>query len=183
MRVTVFVAGVSLMLSGAGCAVRRVPTTFAEMEKHTPVGTTVYVTTKDGEEVTGTLATISASSISVALRDEPARVVVDANVASIRAKDPLWNGLVIGAGVGGFMIGALSDESCIAPYAAPDCKNVSRGAGILLGAGIGAALGAGFDALHHQRVFRSSPPAGRASVFVAPVVTPDTITVRIFSRF
>jgi len=62
-------------------------------------------------------------------------------------------------------------------------EGVSRGAGVAIGAVIGAALGTGLDALRHRRVFRGTPSAGRASLFIAPVVTPNVVAVRVSSRF
>ncbi|MCA1561868.1 MAG: hypothetical protein LC804_16915 [Acidobacteria bacterium] len=172
-----------MTLSVTGCAGKRVATTFADMEKHVPAGTTVYVTTSDGKEVKGKLATVSGSSMTVSLRDTSTRDFSEADVARIRAKDPLWNGMLIGAALNGFFTFALNDEGCTAPSAAPDCKKVSRGAGAAIGAGIGAALGMGFDALHHQRVFRGTRSPRGASLFIAPVVTPNVAAVRVSSRF
>jgi small nuclear ribonucleoprotein (snRNP)-like protein len=183
MRLRLWVVGVSMSLSVTGCAGKRVATTFTDMAKHVPAGTTVYVTTTDGKEVKGALATVSASSMKVSLRDTSMRDFSDADVTRVRAKDRLWNGLLIGAAVGGFLTFAINDASCIEPYASPDCVKVSRGAGVAIGTALGAAVGTGFDALHHRRVFRGTSSTRGASLFFAPVVTPNVVAVRVSSRF
>lgn len=182
MRLIIW-AVVGLSLSVTGCVGKRVATTFVDMEKRVPSGTTVYVTTSDGKDVKGKLAAVSGSSMKISLRDAATRDFSEADVARISAKDPLWNGMLIGAAVGGFFTFALNDASCIEPYASPGCKKVSRGAGVAIAAGIGAALGMGFDALHHRRVFRGTRSPRGAALFVAPVITPKVAAVRVSSRF
>lgn len=183
MRLITWVVGVSITLAGTGCAGRRVATTFSDMEKRVPAGTTVYLTTRDGTEVKGKLVTVSGSSMNVSLRDAATRDFSEADVARISAKDKLWNGLLIGAALGGFFAFMLNDASCIEPYASPDCKKVPRGAGVAITAGIGAALGTAFDALHHRRVFRGTKSTRGASLFIAPVVAPHVAAVRVSARF
>src|SRR5512141_1634833 len=183
MKLHVCVAGLLMTLSVTACAGNRIPTTFPDMGKRVSEGTTVYVTTTDGKEVQGKLATISASSMTVSLRDRSTRDFGEADVTRIRAKDPLWNGMLIGAAIGGFFTFAMNDASCVEPYAAPDCVKVSRGAGTAIGTVIGAAVGTGFDMLHHRRVFRGTTPRRGASLFIAPVVTPGLLGVRVSSGF
>lgn len=183
MRVHVWTVGLSMMLSVTACAGKRIPTTFTEMAPRVPEGTTVYVTTTDGKEVPGRLAAVSGSSMTVSLRDASTRDFDEADVTRIRVKDPLWNGMLIGAGVGGLFTFALNDAGCVEPYASPSCIKVSRGAGIAIGTAIGAALGTGFDMLHHPHVFRSTNSGRGARLFIAPVVTPTVLGVRVSSRF
>ena len=183
MRLSTGVVGLLVVLSVTSCAGRRVATTFTDIGKHVPAGTTVYVTTTDGTEVQGELATLSVSSMTVSLRNTSTRDFSEAEVTRVRVKDPLWNGMLIGAAVGGFFTFALNDESCTAPNASPDCLKVSRGAGVAIGTAIGAALGTGFDALRHRQVFRATRSTRGASLFIAPVVTPNMAAVRVSSRF
>lgn len=183
MRFGICAVGLSMTLSITGCAGKRVATTFADMGRRVPTGTTVYVTTTDGIEVQGKLSTLSASSMKVQLGDQSTRDFREADVTWIRAKDPLWNGMLIGAAAGGFFSFALNDASCTAPSASPDCRNVSRGAGVAIFTAIGAALGTGFDALLHRRVFRGPRSTSGASLFIEPVVTPKVAAVRVSSRF
>jgi small nuclear ribonucleoprotein (snRNP)-like protein len=182
MRFPAFVAGVSLALSVTGCGGKRVATSFEEMVERAPAGTTVFVTAADGSETTGTLRSVSGRSMQVVLRDASTRDFSEAQVTRIRAKDPLWNGLLIGSALGGFFSFVLNDASCIEPYASSDCQRVSRGASVAIGTGIGGALGAAFDARRHRPLFRA-PEAGRASLLVAPVFTPDRAAVLVALRF
>jgi hypothetical protein len=174
---------VLMLLAGTGCAGRRVATTFTEMESHVTAGTTLYVTTSDGKAVKGTLATVSGSSLKMSLADRSTRDFREVDVARIRTKDTLWNGMLIGAAAGGFLTFAINDGSCIVPYAATDCRKVSRGAGVAIGAAIGAAIGTGVDVLHHRRVFRGTVSAQGASLIVAPVANPHMAAILLSSRF
>jgi hypothetical protein len=119
----------------------------------------------------------------VSLRDASTREFGEADVTRVRAKDPLWNGMLIGAGVVGLLTFALNDASCVEPSASPDCVKVSRAAGIAIGTALGAALGTGFDMLHHRQVFRGTNSGRGASLFVVPVVTPRVLGVRLSSGF
>lgn len=156
MKLRAWVTSVSVLLSLAGCAEKRVATTFTAMEKRVPAGTTVYVTTTNGEHLRGRFADVSASSVKLSLGDGSTRDFTPSDVAEIRMKDPLWNGVLIG-GAAGLMVGAMSDESCTARNASPHCLKISHGAGVAISAGIGATIGAAIDALHHRLVFRGAP--------------------------
>lgn len=182
MRLSAGVLGLLVVLSVTSCAGRRVATTFTDMERHVPPGTTVYVTTADGTEAKGKLATLSVSSMTVSLRNTTTRDFSEAEVTRVRVKDPLWNGMLIGAGIGSLSF-ALGDEGCSAPNASPDCIRVSRGAGIAIGTAMGAALGTVIDALRHRQVFRATRSTRGAALFIAPVVTPNMAAVRVSSRF
>jgi hypothetical protein len=80
-------------------------------------------------------------------------------------KDSTWNGALIGAGlgaIGGFLLGAVIVECS-------ECAgfNVRLTFGVV-GAGAGAAIGAGIDARVHQRSRVWAPPP-RRRVRIAPV--------------
>lgn len=183
MKLITCLIAFSITLAATGCSAKRVPTTFSAMEKRAPAGTTVYVTTSAGNEFKGTLAEVSGSSMKISLRDASTQDFTEADVARIRAKDKLWNGMLIGAGIGGVFAFMLNDAGCVEPYAQPDCKDVSRAAGVAVTAGIGAAVGALFDALHHRRVFRGPRPGRGTSVFVAPLLPSGGAVIRVSSRF
>jgi hypothetical protein len=77
----------------------------------------------------------------------------------------------------------MNDESCSAPIPAPDCRDVSRGAGVAIGTLVGAAIGAGVDALHQQPVFRNPGPAGGTAVWITPVLAPGHAAIVVRARF
>jgi hypothetical protein len=95
-----------------------------------------------------------------ALAAEPARPQAPA-----RRKDSLWNGALIGASLGA-IAGFLTSEAIVecsecAGFNAPLTFGV-------LGAGAGAALGAGIDALHSQR---AAPPYHSSRVRLTPLMS------------
>ena len=82
-------------------------------------------------------------------------------------KDSLWNGTLVGAGLGA-VLGALGGVALIE---CTECAgfNVPLTFGVL-GAGVGAGIGAGIDALHHQRSPMSRVYRSSRRVTVAPIV-------------
>ncbi len=91
-----------------------------------------------------------------------------------RRKDSLWNGVIIGAGLGA-LVGAAGSPVI------SDCSecsgfNVPLTFGVL-GAGIGAAVGAGIDAL------RNTNAPHRPHVQLAPVLSKDTRGLLALIRF
>lgn len=182
MKLNLLPAGLAVTLSVTGCAGKRV-TTFSEMDKRVPAGTTVYVTTVGGQEIKGKVVTVAGSSMKISLRDAAMREFSEADVARVRAKDPLWNGILIGAAVGATPAVLLFEPGCVEPFAVPDCKTVSRGAGVAISAGMGAGVGLLWDVLHRRRVFHGAQPARRTSVVIAPVFGSKAAGIRVSSRF
>ena len=82
-------------------------------------------------------------------------------------KDPLWNGVLIGAGLGA-VIGSFAAS---AAFECHECTgfNVPLTFGVI-GAGAGAAIGAAIDAWRHPRSRTPSPSAHTRRVVVAPVI-------------
>jgi hypothetical protein len=94
-----------------------------------------------------------------------------------RRRDSLWNGVIIGAGLGA-IAGAVSGT------AIADCSecagfNVPLTFGVL-GAGIGAALGAGIDALHETR---GNPLGPTRHVRLSPVLGEEKRGLMAWIRF
>jgi hypothetical protein len=81
-------------------------------------------------------------------------------------KDSLWNGALAGAGVGA-IAGVLTGDAIVE---CSECAgfNVALTFGVL-GAGAGAAIGAGIDAARHDRTTSWTPGRSRR-VAVAPVI-------------
>jgi hypothetical protein len=93
-------------------------------------------------------------------------------------KDPLWNGMLIGAGLGA-LIGAFAGD---AAFECSECTgfNVPLTFGVI-GAGAGAAIGAGFDALRHDRT--RVPTTNHRRLTIAPVIGKDVKAMVAFVRF
>ena len=162
-----------------GCAGKRVASDFATLEQRLAPGVTAYVTTMDGGRFRGRVVGVSAASLRLSLPDGAPRDFLPADVSAIRVRDPLRNGLLIGGGVSALMAGILNDEPCVADSAAPGCKKQSRAAGIAVTAGLGAAIGAGIDALHHRRVYDGARPARTARLLLAPTLTRTSVSLRM----
>ncbi len=97
-----------------------------------------------------------------------------------RRKDSLWNGVIIGAGLGA-LVGTLVS------FAVTDCSecagfNVPLTFGVL-GAGAGAGIGAGIDAWRQKRSPLTIPPKGTRRLNVAPVLGKDVRGVVASIRF
>ena len=95
-------------------------------------------------------------------------------------KDSLWNGVIIGAGLGA-LVGTLVS------FAVTDCSecagfNVPLTFGVL-GAGAGAGIGAGVDAWRQKRSPLSIAPKGTRRLSVAPVLGKDVQGVVASIRF
>jgi hypothetical protein len=97
-----------------------------------------------------------------------------------RRKDPLWNGVVIGAGLGA-VVGALVGASA---FECSECTgfNVPLTFGVI-GAGAGAGIGAGIDAVLHQRSPLPHLPGRARRVNVSPVVGKDLKAFVAWIRF
>jgi hypothetical protein len=123
------------------------------------------------------LADLSRQAMAVNARTDGA-----ANAPAIETqprKDPLWNGIVIGAGLGA-LIGAFAGD---AAFECSECTgfNVPLTFGVI-GAGAGAAIGAGVDALLHERTRIPSTKDNRR-LTIAPVIGRDVKAVVAFVRF
>ena len=94
-----------------------------------------------------------------------------------RRRDTLWNGVLVGAGVGA-LLGVVGGQALIE---CSECAgfNVPLTFGVL-GAGVGAGVGAGIDALRHTR---SPIPNTPGHVTVTPVLGKGQRAVVALVRF
>jgi len=124
-------------------------------------GTRVWVTTADGREQEGTVASISPTQLVLSI-DAAARSIALADVRRIEGRDSLKNGIRNGgiagaAALGGFGL-FLSFAMCEVPDGClgNDLGPLARAAA--LGAGVGIASGALIDnAIKGRRLLYSSP--------------------------
>ena len=99
------------------------------------VGPPIIVDLKSGDRLEGKFAALSPSELS--LRNGSAQAAIpraDIRRITTREPDPLTNGILIGAGIGGGIAGAIGPLS-------NDWHPGSRVLMALMGAGIGAAIG------------------------------------------
>jgi hypothetical protein len=132
------------------------PTVSLPDDIHT--GDTVVVSTLDGQSLRGRLESLSPAEITVLTRDGRRETLSAARVGRIVVKDPIRNGLIIGAGVG------LAAGIAGAELVNTICENESGGCPSVffilggIGAAAGAAIGAGIDGVR-QRVALDLTPA------------------------
>jgi len=147
---------VCAVLLPQGVSAQTIATSFAALQKLLTTGETVFVTDTDGHRTKGEVANISPSSLIILT--PAARTFATTNVSEIQRSNSLKNGaligLVVGAAVGAAGIAAMCADG-------PNC-----GPWLGIGAesaGIGAAVGAGIDALVGKggRVLYRSPQVAR----------------------
>lgn len=135
---------------------------FEELRQVLKNGQSVVVTDASGQRTRGKVADVSPSSLVVVTPE--ARTFAMSSVAEIRGADTVRSGaltgLGVGAGAGLAMVAAMCADG---PDCGPSVQVVS------IAAGIGAAIGAGIDALLNNRgrvLYRSRQPA--FSLTIAP---------------
>jgi hypothetical protein len=126
-----------------------------------PQGTRVWVTTGDGREQEGTLASISSSELILVV-GAATQSIPFASVRRLEARDSLVNGMRNGAIVGGAALGGFGVFVSHALCEIPDGCFPQDLAPILLLAGMGAGAGIAAGALvdhviEGRRVLYSSP--------------------------
>ena len=134
---------------------------FEQLRQALTIGQTIVVTDTTGQRTKGTLAEVIAVPPSLTIVGRGRRTFPADAVLEIRRPDGLWNGALIGAGVG---IGLATWDYVIDP------SEPGNAAVFGVSIGVGAAIGAGIDALRRggQLLYRSGPLTTRFSV--SPIV-------------
>jgi opacity protein-like surface antigen len=139
--------GLAFILA-SGAASAQVP--GGPLPNDIPAGEQVVVSTMDGHSLKGRVQTLSPSEITILTRDGRRETLSAPRVGRIVVKDPVRNGVLIGTGVGvaaGIAGAALVEAIC--ENETGGCPSVFFILGGI-GAGAGAALGAGIDGLNHR---------------------------------
>jgi hypothetical protein len=143
------------------------PTVAGSLAGKVKSGDTVYVLDRSSREITGVFGKLSDSTLTLMvngdLRDFP---LDDIRQLTRRGGDPLWNGIFVGALIGGVGSGAASQDIKLA----------------ISGAVLYGAVGAVVDKLVEGRVviYRA---AGAKSVAVLPLLEGRRRGVRVSLRF
>ena len=144
-------------------------------------GDDVYVTDTSGDESRVRVAAVSPVSLT-ARNGNQLRVLMSSDIREIKRtrRDPVTNGLAIGI-VSGFGSSALYLLAVCREGV--DCSSI--GTPLIAGAtGLGAAIGVTIDALIRKReTIYQNPAAGRRSLSVVPVVTPERKAVVVTLAF
>jgi hypothetical protein len=184
MTRALIVLGLCLAAPAASMA-QGIATTFQELRLLVRPGDSVTVIDINGQEVSGKITDLSASSLVLTANDRP-REWRETEVATIRQRrgDSLANGALIGLG-----IGAGVSAIGIAAWVNSDTYEgeVTAGEAVavtLLYGGLGAGIGTGIDALITRRkvVFERHSASG-VTVQIAPLLTPTRAAARVSIGF
>ena len=161
------VAAVSLAAATVSAAEAQVAGSFDQLQLLVGPEDRVTVTDSTGQELTGSIASLSPASLTLLVEGSP-RVFDEADVGDIRQRRPdsLKNGAIHG-----LSIGAILGAVAIGVAYQGEGTGAAIGMGALIYGGIGAGIGAGVDALIEGRrvIYRSSGSARRLTV--APLVS------------
>jgi hypothetical protein len=144
-------------------------------------GTKIVVTLKTGEKQIGDFRRATADDVTIAVRpkesgehvrEETLPKALLATVAT--AADPVWNGALIGAGVG---TGLAMWDYLIDP------SEPGNAAIFTVAIGLGTAIGAGIDALVNRRGKLLFASPRQAAVTISPLLGKDQQGVLVSVRF
>lgn len=141
---------------------------FPELPDHIKAGNTVSIVEPNGERITGKIADLTSSSLTLLLEDGKKKTFPEVDVRRIVVRDSRRNGALIGLAAGaipGAILGFWARAACEGEDACAALMPLVSGA---FYGGIGAAIGAGIDGVINKTidVSRQQP----ASLTVAPVV-------------
>ena len=139
-RLSFSAVAVFVILAPRPAPAQPVATSFEELRQVLKNGQAVVVTDASGRRARGRVADVSRSSLVV--RVPEARTFTEGTVKEIRSPDTLRSGALTGLGIGAGAGLAMVAAMC---YDGADCGPSAQVVGIA--GGIGAAIGAGIDAL------------------------------------
>jgi hypothetical protein len=146
--VKVFVFTLMMFLLKPGQASAQQARSFEQLQVLVKPGDKVYVTDTSGTESKGRITGLSTTSLQIQANGMT-RDLMETEVARIRQwrQDSLRNGALIGAGAGLALSIAFITTLCD-----DDCRGEWAVLGVMFYSGVGAAAGAGIDALiPHKR--------------------------------
>jgi hypothetical protein len=177
------------VMACGGCARHRIATSFAELEKDVKPGQTVYLTSANGDVKKGKLERFTGTSADVNISGGTVRFL-ERDTLRIAVREPLWHGAVIGA-ASGLVLGSAGEQAadfysfCPTAEGLGPCESGMPVRGMLIGAGLGAAIGAGIDALvwRRTRIFDSPQTEKSKSLVLSPLAGRRGVGLRLTARF
>ncbi len=146
--------------------------TIQELSDRLMAGDVVYVRDEGGRETRGVVSELSAASLFLLVDGAPCEIREDGLAQIDRRGDRLKNGMLIGMTIGAVtpaaIIFSLCQQGCDGSDLAA-ATSLSLGWG-LIGGGIGAAAGAGIDALRVGRTTVYVSPRKTSGVTVSPLL-------------
>ena len=163
---------VFVILTPGSSFAQTVQHSFKDLHSVLKTGQTVVVTERDGRQTKRKIGALLPSSLTLLIPEE--QVIPGSSVwKKRRTTDSLWNGTLIGLGVGAG-VGLAAQASCGWP-----CPPLTRTLPIF--AGIGAAVGAGIDAAMNRGhgIPYPSPEGQARRVAVAPLMARHGVLVSV----
>jgi hypothetical protein len=150
-------------------------------------GDQVSVTTGDGKVTKGSIEAVSESSLRL-LRNRVPIEMAQMDVLEIKKKDPIANGVKMGALVGAGIGGGLGVLGALFSCGDADCAPEAV-AGVALSIGISAGIGAGIgtlvDAVSNRNpiVYRPRPRNPTTRIRITPLLSAERKGVRLSLSF
>ena len=186
-RCFVLAAATLTSLTPANAIAQTASNSFEQLQNIVSTGQIVVVTDDTGRKIKGKIASISGSSLVIQSTDR--LIFAESAVTEVRRTDSLWNGTLIGAGVG-FAVFAIGRLNCEANQwncgAARGAENWIPGSPVTgwLGPLAGGIAGALLDrARGNNLIYRGLSHASRPSVSVSPVLGQKLTGVSLLMQF
>ena len=160
---------VLLCASVTPAAAQEIASSFERLTVILQPGDKITVVDVTGQETKGRIATLSRDAMILDTSDGPRRLgELDVATISQRRNDSLVNGAIIGAAAGTAYV--LTALTLLADSDGGDPIIPAAIGATVLFAGLGAAAGAGIDAMiaRHQVIYQRTP--GQKTVSVSPIV-------------
>jgi hypothetical protein len=177
-----FLVALTLLPGGARAQTAEPTEGDWQMTDGLAAGTRIVVTLTTGEKRTGDFRRATADAVTIAVRPQERgehvreETLPKTRIATVvTAADPVWNGALIGAGIG---TGLATWDYLIDP------SEPGNAAIFAVAIGLGTATGAGIDALLNRRGKVLYPsPRHAAGVTVSPLLGKDRQGVLVSIRF
>jgi hypothetical protein len=170
-----------IFLSKPGPASAQEARSFEQLQVLVKPGDSVYVTETGGTESKGRITGLSTTSLQIQANGRT-RDLMETDVARIRQwrQDSLRNGALIGAGAGL----ALS-TAFVATLCDDDCRNGWAVLGVVFYTGVGAAAGAGIDALipHKRTIYAGGKQTALQRLGVRPILNRSRKGIEVTFKF
>ena len=175
-----------LLLFNSTAGLAEQASSFEQLQVLVQKGDQVSVTTGDGKVTKGSVEAVSASSLRLVRNRVPIEMA-QMDVLEIKKKDPIANGVKMGAFVGAGVGGGLGVLSALFTCGNADCApEAVAGVALSIGfsAGIGAGIGALVDAVSNRNpVVYRAPPRTAARIRITPLLSADRKGVRLSLSF
>jgi hypothetical protein len=175
-----------LLLFNSTMGLAQQASSFEQLQVLVQEGDQVSVTTVDGKVTKGSVEAVSPSSLRLVRNRVPIEMA-QGDVLEIKKKDPIANGVKMGAFIGAGVGGGLGVLGALFSCGDADCApEAVAGVALWIGlsAGIGAGVGALVDAVSNRNpvVFRARPRTA-ARMRITPLMSVDRKSVRLSLSF